>query len=100
MSYTNLGRDKIPEIIKAKGINPINHIAGDDEFESALMDKLQEEVKEFIEDPCKEEMADIMEVIYAILKQKQYSFDDIEKVRRKKADERGAFNKRIIAHIE
>lgn len=100
MSYTKLVRDKIPEIMKAKGIDPINHIADDNEFENALMDKLQEEVKEFIEDPCKEEMADIIEVIYAILKQKQYSFDDIEKVRKKKIDERGAFNKRIIAHIE
>ncbi len=100
MSYTKLVRDKIPEIVKAKGINPINHIADDKEFESALMDKLQEEVKEFIEEPCKEEMADIMEVIYAILEQKQYSFNDIEEVRKKKAEERGAFDKRIIAHIE
>lgn len=100
MPYTKLVRDKIPEIIRARGINQVNHIADDNEFENALLDKLQEEVKEFVEDPCKEEMADIMEVIYAILKQKKYDFNDIEEVRKKKEEERGAFDKRIIAHIE
>ncbi len=98
--YYKLVRDKIPELIKAQGINPINHIADDKEYESALMDKLKEEVEEFIEDPCKEEMADIMEVIYAILKQKGYSFEDIEKVREKKKGERGGFEKKIIAFLK
>ncbi len=93
MSYYKLVRDKIPEIIKAKGIKPINHVAGDEEFENALMEKLREEVEEFIEDPSKEEMADIMEVIYAILEQKKYSFEEIEEVRKEKAQERGAFIK-------
>ena len=100
MSYYKLVRDKIPEIIKAKGVEPTNHIADEEEYESALMDKLKEEVQEFVEDPCKEEMADIMEVIYAILKQKKYDLDDIEKVRKEKAEERGAFEKRIIAFIK
>ncbi|MCK4745314.1 nucleoside triphosphate pyrophosphohydrolase [Candidatus Parcubacteria bacterium] len=100
MSYYKLVRDKIPEIIEAKGINSISHIADNEEYESALMDKLKEEVAEFIEDPCKEEMADIMEVIYAILKQKQFSFNDIEVVRKKKTKERGAFEKKVIAFIK
>lgn len=100
MSYYKLVRDKIPEIIEKKGIKPVNHIADDDEFKKALMKKLKEEVKEFIEDPSQEEMADIMEVIYAILEQRGYSFEDIEKVREKKKREKGAFKKRIIAFIE
>ncbi|MCK5416768.1 nucleoside triphosphate pyrophosphohydrolase [Candidatus Parcubacteria bacterium] len=100
MSYYKLVRDKIPEIIEAKGINSINHIASDEEYENALLNKLKEEVQEFVEDSCEEEMADIMEVIYAILKQKQFSFEDVEKIRKKKAKERGAFEKRIIAFIK
>ena len=100
MAYYKLVRDKIPEIIKAKGINPINHIADDEEFESALLNKLREEVEEFIEDPCKEEMADIMEVIYAILEQRQFNFKDIEKVRKKKVEERGSFEKKIIVFLK
>lgn len=100
MPYTKLVRDKIPEIIKAKGINPINHIADEEEYGRALLDKLKEEVEEFIKDPCREEMADIMEVIYAILEYKNYSFDEVDRVRRKKLEERGGFKKRIIAHID
>ncbi|MCD4694503.1 nucleoside triphosphate pyrophosphohydrolase [bacterium] len=100
MLYYKLVRDKIPEIIKKKGIEPVNHIADNEEFEKALMEKLREEVEEFIEEPCREEMADIMEVIYAILEKKKYSFEEIEKVRKKKAKERGAFKKRIIAFIK
>lgn len=100
MPYYKLVRDKIPEIVKAKGINPTNHIADDKEFFNALLEKLREEVEEFIQEPSQEEMADIMEVVYAILKQKGYSFNEIEEVRKKKADERGNFEKKIIAYIE
>ena len=100
MSYTKLVRDKIPEIIKAKGINPVNHIAEEREYEKALLEKLKEEVSEFIEDQNKEEMADVMEVIYAILEQKGFTFREVEEVRMKKLEERGGFKKRIIAHID
>lgn len=100
MPYYKLVRDKIPEIIKAKGIEPVTHIAKDKEFFNALLDKLREEVEEFIEDSSQEEMADIMEVIYAILKEKGYSFEEIEEVRKKKREERGGFDKKVIAYLE
>ena len=100
MPYYKLVRDKIPEIIKAKGINPTNHIASDEEFNIALLNKLKEEVEEFIEEPSREEMADIMEVIYAILRQQQFTFEEIEEVRKKKVEERGSFEKKIIAFIK
>lgn len=95
-----LVRDKIPAIIKTQGINSINHIASEEEYEDALMNKLREEVEEFIENPCEEEIADILEVIYAILDQKKYDFDHIEKIRKKKAEERGKFKQKIIAFIK
>lgn len=100
MAYYKLVRDRIPEILKKKGINPINHTAKDEEeFEYMLLAKLREETNEFIEAPCLEEMADIMEVIYTILKQKNMDFADVERVRRKKAKERGGFRDRIIAFV-
>jgi predicted house-cleaning noncanonical NTP pyrophosphatase (MazG superfamily) len=100
MGYTKLIRDRVPEIMKSKGIISVNHIAGDDEYEKALLEKLKEEVEEFVEDSCYEEMADIMEVIYAILKRKNFTLDKLEKVRKKKLKERGGFDKKIIAHID
>ena len=94
--YDKLIRDKIPEIINSKGKNYAIRIAGDLEYKNMLRRKLLEEAEEFQDEPCKEELADVLEVFYAILQAEGFSLDDVEKVRQKKAAERGAFNKKII----
>ena len=96
MKYNKLVRDKIPEYIKSKGGNAIVHIADDKEYWEKLKDKLQEEVKEFIEAESVEEMADVLEVIDAILDFKNFNKEELEKVKNKKADERGKFKNKIV----
>jgi predicted house-cleaning noncanonical NTP pyrophosphatase (MazG superfamily) len=89
-------RDNIPDIIKASGITPITHIATDDEYRRLLHEKLQEEVTEFLADKNPEELADIIEVIYAILDLEQINKSKLEKIREEKAKKNGSFSKRII----
>lgn len=96
MEYDKLVRDKIPEIIKAKGKLPITHIAAAGEYGEALERKLHEEVAEFLENPSAEEAADILEVLHAICVLKNVDLSSLEAVRRKKAEERGGFGQRII----
>jgi len=94
MKYNKLVRDNILEIIRQGGVEPVFHIAGDEEYYQKLKEKLQEEVKEFLADESADELADILEVIDAISEYKK--FDDIEKIQNSKAEKRGKFNERII----
>jgi predicted house-cleaning noncanonical NTP pyrophosphatase (MazG superfamily) len=96
MIYNKLVRDKIPEYIRGKGGVPITHIADDAEYWQKLKEKLSEEVLEFQKDENIEELADILEVIDAIIKHKDFKKEEIEKVKIKKTDERGKFDLKII----
>jgi len=96
MKYNKLVRDKIPEIIKNNGAIPITHIADDEEYWQKLKEKLQEEVEEFLKDENEEELADILEVIYAICDFKNFDKEKLELLRKKKAEERGGFKDKII----
>jgi predicted house-cleaning noncanonical NTP pyrophosphatase (MazG superfamily) len=96
MKYHKLVRDKIPEIIKKKDEKPIIHVANKREYWQALKEKLREEVDEFLKRPNREELADILEIIYAICDFKTIDKRELEKLRKKKAKERGKFKRRII----
>jgi len=96
MKYNKLVRDRIPEIVKKNGESPITHTADDDEYWLKLKEKLREEAEEFAKDGNEEEMADILEVLRAIAEFKKVDMKQLERLRKKKADERGGFGKRII----
>lgn len=96
MKYNKLVRDKIPEYIESKGEKAVTHIANDAEYWQKLQEKLQEEVGEFLNDESIGEVADILEVIDAICEYKRYDKDELGRVKGKKTEERGRFEKRII----
>ncbi len=94
--YNKLVRDLIPEIISVEGKTCITHIAGDEEYERELLKKLSEEVKEFLEGPCEEEIADILEVLDGLVELLGFSHESIERIKAEKKRERGGFVERII----
>lgn len=96
MLYNKLVRDKIQQIIVQKGGKPITHIANNEEYGKKLDKKLQEEVSEYFESKDVGELVDILEVVYAISEFKGVDRDGLEALRKKKADERGAFKEKII----
>ena len=96
MKYNKLVRDKIPEIIKKKNLIPMTHLANDKEYWERLKEKLLEETKEFIKESNEEELADILEVIDAVCKFKNFDKDKVEEIKKQKAEKRGGFKKRII----
>jgi predicted house-cleaning noncanonical NTP pyrophosphatase (MazG superfamily) len=92
-----LVRDKIPQIIRAKGLEPVIYVADPDEYATRLRDKLTEEVGEFLaSDSDPEELADVLEVVYALAALAATGPQQLEKLRAAKAGERGGFADRII----
>ena len=94
--YNKLVRDKIPDIIKAEGRTVKTRTLNDEEYRAELNKKLQEEVKEYLDDNNVEELADIVEVVYGILSSMDVSLEEFENIRMSKADKRGAFQERVF----
>ena len=92
--YNKLVRDKIPEILDTKGVVYEKRTATEEEYKTELIKKLREELGEFEVASDVEELADIMEVVEAFKLLSEYS--DVEEVRKKKKEERGGFEQRII----
>lgn len=96
ITYNKLVRDKIPEIIESDGKTCKTEILADAEYLKMIDAKLDEELAEYHRDQNIEELADLMEVIYAAALVRGYSIKDLDMVREKKAQERGGFEKRIL----
>ncbi len=95
MSYGKLVRDRIVDIIIANGETPKYHTLNDKEYLKELHKKLLEEANEFVENDDPEELADLLEVIYAIAKHKNIDLTQVEQIRIKKSEKRGGFEDRI-----
>ncbi|WP_330361234.1 nucleoside triphosphate pyrophosphohydrolase [Butyrivibrio sp. AD3002] len=58
--------------------------------------KLDEELAEYHKDQNLEELADLLEVVYAATRARGHSVDDLENIRRGKAEKRGGFDDHIF----
>ena len=94
--YEKLVRDKIPEIIEKSGKQFEIEILSDEKYLELIDKKLDEELAEYHKDQNIEELADLLEVIYAATKARGYSIEDLEKVRVEKTEKRGGFDKKIL----
>ena len=96
MQYNKAIRDKIPEIIQKDGHSCNVETLSDEKFLEQLEKKLSEELAEYQNDKNPEELADILEVIYRIAQLKGVSKEELEKIRIKKSEERGGFDKNLF----
>ena len=96
ITYHKLVRDRIPEIIEKSGKSCVTEILSDDEYQKMVDAKLDEELAEYHSDQNIEELADLLEVLYAAARARGYSLEELEQVRAEKAAKRGGFEKRIL----
>ena len=95
-----LVRDWIPWIIRSQGRDCECRVGDDDEYREMLIDKLDEEVAEFKAERNLEELADIMEVLFALAKDMGYEESDLIEENARKRGERGSFEDRIVLRMD
>ena len=93
--YNKLVRANIPDIIKKNGATPIVRILDDEEYFKELNRKLKEELNEYLDGNDIEELADLYEVMLAILDYKKMSLMEFDIIRKMEVEKRGAFKNKI-----
>ena len=94
--YNKLVRDRIPEIIEKNSKRCICETLLQDQFNAMLDAKLDEELAEYQQSKSLEELADLLEVMGAVVRARGYTWDQLTDIRKKKKEERGGFEKRIL----
>ncbi len=93
--YRKLVRDRIPELIAGQGKRCATKVLAEAEFAQALDQKLQEELAEYLADGSLAELADLVEVVRAIVAIKGVTWEDFERLRLEKREQRGGFERRL-----
>ena len=96
MKYHKLVRDRIPEIIQAQGKTCRYSILDQAQYLQMLDQKLQEELDEYQESKSLEELADLYEVMLAVLAARGYTPGQLEAAAREKRQQRVGFAQRIL----
>ncbi|MFR9070616.1 MAG: phosphoribosyl-ATP pyrophosphohydrolase [Paraclostridium sp.] len=94
--YDKLVRDRIPEIIEASGNKCEVDVVSDEVALEYLYKKLNEEVGELLEDKNLDEIADCLEVLFAIGAKYGYSENEVLGRRNEKKLERGGFEDNLV----
>lgn len=94
--YDKLVRDNVPNIIELAGKKCDVKIVSDKESLQYLYKKLDEEINELLNDENLDEVADIMEVLFAIANRYGYTDKDVLDRREQMKISRGGFEKNIV----
>ena len=94
--HNKLVRDKIPQIIKESGKESLCRCLSTEEMNLYLEKKLTEEVEEYYYSRSLEELADILEVVYALAEMQGCDKLELEKLRLQKEVKNGAFKNGIF----
>ena len=94
--YNKLVRDRIPEIIASQAKRCEVRVLTDAEYLQALEQKLDEELAEYHASGEMEELADLLEVIHAIVAAKGQDTRALYEMMEQKAAARGRFENKLL----
>lgn len=94
---SKLVRDLIPNVVPQDKQHLYKFsTVNEKQYTDLLKNKLLEEVNEYLEAENKEELADILEVMDAIMKLMNFDKEEVLAIQKQKREERGGFEKRIL----
>ena len=94
--HDKLVRDRIPEIIEADGKRCEVQVLDDEAYARRLDQKLVEELREYAQSGDVEELLDLVEVVQAIAERRGIDWEEFERRRSAKREERGGFAARLL----
>ena len=94
--YHKLVRDKIPQIIESTGKTCRTEILEDETYLQLLDEKLGEELAEYQESKSLEELADLLEVMEAVVTARGYRWEQLMAVKAEKKAARGGFEEKLL----
>ncbi|XWN52291.1 nucleoside triphosphate pyrophosphohydrolase [Anoxybacillus flavithermus] len=98
--YNKLVRDLIPKIIEEAGKTFTTRTLSDEEYRQELRKKAFEELEEYMnasdDVTAMEELADLLEIIYALAECHGATMEQVEAIRASKAEQRGGFKEKIF----
>ena len=98
--YNKLVRDLIPQVIESTGKEFRTRILDEEEYTKELVVKLKEESEEYFAAQSSkeslEELADMLEVIRALVVVHGATWEELEVLREKKVEARGGFQEQVF----
>lgn len=94
--YHKLVRDNIPEIIEATGKTCRTEVLSQEAYLAMLDEKLGEELAEYQESKSLEELADLLEVMEAVVTARGYTWEALLAVKGEKKAARGGFEDKLL----
>lgn len=91
-----LVRDRIPELMEARGKSCTTEVLPPEEYLTMLEAKLDEELAAYHKSRSLEELADLLEVMGAVVKARGNNWDELTQIRRERAEMYGGFSGRTL----
>jgi predicted house-cleaning noncanonical NTP pyrophosphatase (MazG superfamily) len=99
VAHNKLVRDRIPDIIQGHGHSAVTRVLADEDYRAALLAKLVEEAEEAHgadADSLPSELADVLEVVQALVTELGMTWDELLALTDQKRADRGGFDRRIF----
>jgi predicted house-cleaning noncanonical NTP pyrophosphatase (MazG superfamily) len=100
LAREKLVRDLIPDIMSREGRTPGVRVALGQELDNLLRAKVVEEAEELLSTGELSEVADIVEVIEALLRVRKTDWRTVEQLRKQKKRLRGGFEKGYVLSLD